>query len=401
MYRRVTVACRSVTVLQTLQLTLRVEVDGSGRIDRPWRRSADVGRGLWAMPAAPPAFVGGLRDVLPGDLVGLVNDSAHNHFGIPAAARIDYPAGSFPAPRILDPTAKLRPGDTYVFTLEEMLSKSAGLPGFTTGAVADFLQVIGKAAAAGAVALVGLFPLAWDVPNGSPVTVPTPPPPTRVKRPRLPPGPPHVRLSFQGVFGTAAAAVEQWDWSLKTEVPSAPLDGPALVVRAQAMETAYVASIVALMMPQVVLTECIYAVTGADGKVLRFPDGAYQQGKIIVNHPGSNGANGHMPLQSALTVSLGTARPGATGRGRFFLPLQEPGQVLEDFRVSDGYCQAVANRSADLVRAMNALGSPVVINSSKGYNSPVTTIRVGRAPDTMRSRRESVKEGYLSAAVGA
>ena len=40
----------------------------------------------------------------------------------------------------------------------------------------------------------------------------------------------------------------------------------------------------------------------------------------------------------------------------------------------------------------------VVIASTKGTNSPVTAVRVGRVPDTIRSRRTALPEGYGTAA---
>ena len=331
--------------------------------------------------------------------MGLVADTEHNHLGLPSVVVIDVPAAQFPAPRVLDPSGTLRPGDTYFFTADQLVSRMVGVPVGTAGVVADFLAAIGRAAAAGAVSVIGLTPLAWDVPQraGS-VTTPAPTP-TRVKRPRLPPGPPHVRVTFRGIFGSLTNIVEQWDFSVKTAMPAGALDGPALVSRATAAKAAYAGSIAQQMMKHVVLTETRYALTGADGKVLHFADGAFQQG---IDHTSIEGAvqdGGHMPLQSALVVSLGTARPGATGRGRFYLPLQNPAMIDAGYRVQSNYATLVLASAVSLLHDINAIGSPVVINSSKGYNSVVTTLRVGLAPDTMRSRRESLAESYLASPV--
>lgn len=346
--------------------------------------------------STPPGF---LRGVQLGDVAGLLNDASHNHLGIPAGVAIDYPSDGIPHPRLQDPQGTLRAGDTYLFPLEELLSRAVDLPGGALGVVADFLQALGRTAAAGAVSAIGLMPLAWDVPQrAGPVTTPAPTP-TRVKRPRLPPGPAHVRLTFSGIFGALTGIVEQWDWSVKTALPTTELDGPALVARADAMRSAYALRIAGAMMPHVILTECRYAMTGADGKVLRFPDGAYRQGINRVPLEGGSRNEGHMPLQSALVVSLGSSRPGATGRGRFYLPLQDPGLIQADYRVTAGYVTPLLNQVAAFVGLINAIGSPMVVNSSKGYNSNVTTVRIGLAPDTMRSRRESVAESYLVAPV--
>lgn len=340
----------------------------------------------------PP--VGYLREVLPGDVAGLLTDRAHNHLGIPAGVVIDYPPAFFPAPRIQDPSGTLRPGDTYLFPIEELLTRSAGLPGFSLSIVSDALVAFGEAAAAGAIAVVGLVPLAWDVPQkaGS-VTTPTPTP-TRLKRPRLPPGPPHIRLSWKGTFVNAGAIVEEWDWSLKTTQPTAPLDAPTLLARAKTMVDIWTATMGLNQQAQIVLTECVYAVTGADGKVQHFPDGSFVQGKAEVQVAGLNTAGSVMPLQTALVVSLMTARPGGSGRGRFFLPWQNSAAVGLDFRMNVSEVDAVVTNATALIEKVNAMGSPVVINSSKGLNTPVTGVRIGRALDTMRSRREKVAESY-------
>ena len=346
-------------------------------------------------PGAPLPAAGLLREVALGDVAGLAADAQHNHLGLPSGVVFRFESGPPAHVFITDPSGGLAPGDTYLFTVESLLNRwlASGLP--VTPLIADFLQALGRLAAATAVTVIGLLPLAWDVPQkAGPVTTPAPTP-TRIKRPRLPPGPPHIRLTWRGIFAQNDAAVEEWDWSLKTSQPATPLDGPTLVARAQSMSDLWVATIADTQTTPIVLTEVIYAVTDGAGKVQRFPDGAYVQGKLSVNHKGANQAQGHMPLQTALTVSLMSHRPGATGRGRFFLPLQVPGEIADDFRVTQAFTNLVATRAAALVSGVNALGNPCVINSSKGYNSTVTGVRVGRAPDTMRSRREKVAETYI------
>lgn len=209
------------------------------------------------------------------------------------------------------------------------------------------------------------------------------------------PQPAHVRCTWSGVFGSAATAIEQWSFSLKTAGLPATIDGPALMVRAEGMRKTYFDHVLDLVPEAVVCTELRYAVTGADGKVLRFPDGAYQQGKLGVNMPGAGTTVGRLPLQSALVVSTNTARPGQTGKGRLFLPLQLSQHIQADFRIDPEWALLVAQRFASVVKDVNVFGPVVSVVSSKGYSSPVTSVRVGRAPDTMRSRREKVVEGYV------
>lgn len=347
------------------------------------------------LPGAPLPPAGLLRDVAAGDVVGLAADSAHNHLGLPSGVALRFEPGPPPHVFISDPSGSLTPGDTYLFTAESLLARfiGAGLP--VTPLLADFLQALGRLAAASAITLIGLVPLAWDVPQkAGPVTTPAPTT-TTPKRPRLPPGPPHVRLTWRGAFVNGASTVEEWDFSLKTTQPTAPLDGPALLARATSMADIWTATVAHNMQAQIVLTECIYAVTDGAGKVQRFPDGAYVQGKVAVRAPGSSNVGSFMPLQTALCVSLGSARPGASGRGRFFLPWQDNTVIGTDFRIDANTTTVVATRAADLVSQVNHLGQPVIINSSKGTNSVVNSVKVGRVLDTMRSRREKVPESYV------
>lgn len=346
-------------------------------------------------PAAPLPPAGLLRDVALGDVAGLAADSAHNHLGLPSGVTFRFESGPPAHVFISDPSQRLVPGDTYLFTVENLLTRWAGVGLPITPLLSEFLQALGRLAAATTVTVIGLLPLAWDVPQkAGTVTVPAPTT-TTVKRPRLPPGPPHIRLTWRGAFVNGASTVEEWDFSLKTTQPVAPLDGPALLARAHSMVDIFTATVAHNMQAQIVLTQCIYAVTDGLGKVQRFPDGAYVQGKVDARVPGSSSVGSVMPLQTALCVSLGSARPGATGRGRFFLPWQDVSVIGTDFRIDNATATVVAGRAAALVSQVNALGQPVIINSSKGTNSPVTSVKVGRVLDTMRSRREKVVESYV------
>ena len=346
-------------------------------------------------PGAPLPPAGLLREVALGDVAGLAADTAHNHLGLPAGVTFRFETGPPAHVFISDPSGALAPGDTYLFTVDILLARWAGSGIPATPLLADFLQALGRLAAASAVTVIGLLPLAWDVPQKvGPVTTPGPTTP-RPKRPRLPPGPPHVRLTWRGAFMNVEAIVEEWDWSLKTTQPATPLDGPALVARATAMSQIWAATVGKNQQHQIRLTQCIYAVTGGDGKVQRFPDGAYVQGKVDVNIPGLNTAASILPLQTALVISLSSARPGATGRGRFFLPWQNSAALGLDFRMQANEIESVSANASALISQVNALGNPVVVNSSKGSNSVVVAARIGRVLDTMRSRREKVPEGYV------
>jgi hypothetical protein len=139
------------------------------------------------------------------------------------------------------------------------------------------------------------------------------------------------------------------------------------------------------------------------------PLGTYREAPLIkaVNQRGGdpNVVNHRYPLQVALAVSLGTARRGASGRGRFYLP--SPSVTMEaDTTLEVGAQIAVRDSVAQFLNDLNNVSGidgnapQVVVASSKGYNSKVTTVRVGQVLDTIRSRRASLMESYtLPAAV--
>lgn len=109
---------------------------------------------------------------------------------------------------------------------------------------------------------------------------------------------------------------------------------------------------------------------------------------------------GLMPLQTACAVSLGTARIGKKGRGRFYLPgigtqtTENGGQWKESVR------SALLTKADDLLERLNYLGptSPMVIPIVTGVpyqtGARVTRVRVGDYPDTQRRRRNRITEGY-------
>lgn len=136
------------------------------------------------------------------------------------------------------------------------------------------------------------------------------------------------------------------------------------------------------------------------------PDGLYTGDPVFWEQMPGAGVKGGlqvvpMPFQVSWAISLGTDRRGPTGRGRFFQPL--PAAAIE--RATGGVptaaqtgCRASA---VTFLEALNNSPGPdgpgsirVVVASSKGYNSPVTSVRVGRVLDTIRSRRRSLDESY-------
>lgn len=212
------------------------------------------------------------------------------------------------------------------------------------------------------------------------------------------PKPAHTRVTFEGVIGSAAAPVEHWSFNVNFPAASsgAAATGASLITKATACRGAYAASINGIMGSDIVLTKTRVASVDDTGHVHVRADGSYVQGDWLTVATGTQ-APQPAPLQQALCVSLATARPGPTGKGRFFLPWPAKSLDAGDKRLPVIQAQSCLDVSKDFLQQLaTAMGADPVVVSSKGYTSAVTTVRLGRTPDTMRSRREDSAEGYLT-----
>jgi hypothetical protein len=214
--------------------------------------------------------------------------------------------------------------------------------------------------------------------------------------------PQHARLTFSGVFGTAAAPLEIWSWSL-TFAHKAALGGTTLQAATKA-RTLYSTSVAGLMPASVVLTKTRLALLSDGQHVTKLSDGSFDQGDDLVAVPGNLSGGQIMPLQTALCVSFSTTRQGAQGKGRAFLPFQRPlsAGFLVDSAVAAQFAGFGPKAIAEGMEGGSGptLGAHSVI-SSFGWTSPVTSYRCGLVPDTMRSRRNALSEQYVVSAASA
>jgi hypothetical protein len=152
---------------------------------------------------------------------------------------------------------------------------------------------------------------------------------------------------------------------------------------------------------------------GDNGRVLVGADGAYVQTKrVLAPVAGAASASLH-PYQVALAASLQTARVGAVGRGRMFLPVHA-GNLGTDGLLAVADATSVAASLTTMLQAcatalqypagVSTAGAPPAIVVASGgsalqgipaANYRVTNVRVGRAFDTMRSRRRNLLEQYV------
>lgn len=208
----------------------------------------------------------------------------------------------------------------------------------------------------------------------------------------------HLRLTCSGVFKLSSGSI--WEtFAYRVNLSSPPgLAIPFSLQRA----TDYAADAVAFhgsagpnISAVARLTEVKLAKIGPLGKYLLDPF------IIAVDQPGGNPGGLSQAPQVAWAMSMGSARRGPTGKGRFYIPL--PNVTPNS---ADGKVDAVAANNANNALKIfldNLNNTPgvdgqapkVVIASRKGYNSDVTTCRVGRVLDTVRSRRQAVGESYV------
>lgn len=204
----------------------------------------------------------------------------------------------------------------------------------------------------------------------------------------------HAKVTFSGHFlATGAVKTEIWAWGMNystlgtADPPLADLQAVADLGKAS-----WTTHIAPLHTVAVVLDKVRFSLHEAGGLVKRYGTGEYQQADAIGDVPGS-GSGGTKPLSSAVCVSLYSNRPGPTGKGRFFLP-QTHHNIASDFRFSDADADAIKAGAVGLITAMEPLLTKPEVVSSYGYNTTVTKVRVGRVPDTMRSRRNALLEAH-------
>lgn len=333
-----------------------------------------------------PGFI---RDVRPSDLVALLPGGAEAQYGLPPGCHYSREQVVYDGTTIthgevvVTPTSVLPEGRIYVIRPADLVGAMArdAVPD-PTGLVAWRVGRTVGAFAQAVLERLNFIPLIYEA--GPP------------ERTRTMPRPAHCLLTYSGVFGAASAPVEIWSWSM-TFRDTADHGGTtqALADKASALWDASVRTVTPGFLA---LTRTRVAFLG-DGQHVNQLDTGYDQADNLTSIQGSAGASGYLPLQTALAVSFYTARPGATGRGRAFLPLQGVALDQGDFIVSTSRAQAFADAVATIGRGMSTGPGPVVgqhaVMSSKGYATDVTSYRCGRVPDTMRSRRNALKESYV------
>lgn len=218
---------------------------------------------------------------------------------------------------------------------------------------------------------------------------------------RVPTYQPHIRVTASGLLGGGAASAGaperfSFGFALTTNDGSNPLfDANSTLWSDVANDVAlFFADANAHIGSGARLTEVKCAHIGADGKYTGPP------ATFAKDVPGGFATSIRYPPQVSLAVSLVTNTYGARGRGRFYLPNPVAPVEMPDLTIGATTAEAIEGAVATMLRNVNnepgldMLDLAVAVASSYGKNHRVTSVRVGRALDTVRSRRRSLVEDY-------
>jgi hypothetical protein len=205
------------------------------------------------------------------------------------------------------------------------------------------------------------------------------------------PGQAHVKITMSGHFGPVASPWEIWTAGFAMDA----LDAGDQAEVASSVSGAF-ASPASHVATYVWLDDVAIAYNGANhrqiGETVHIPQAGVHGG-------GQDGAT-PMPSQVALRVSLDSGLRGRSQKGGFYLPTPSAGIVNTTGLMSDSVAAEVAATWAQLFTHLNDVTSGlVVVPSSVVGNVHVTRVRVGRALDTIRRRRNGLAEAYQQATV--
>jgi hypothetical protein len=213
---------------------------------------------------------------------------------------------------------------------------------------------------------------------------------------------PHLRVQVSGVLGPAGSAWEIFSWGFAIGGGSGGLQ-----VAENALSDVC-DDVISYWQDPAALVSVFARITSIKIADVQ-PDGKWRNGVATYERTspgipgGSQGAGGtltHAP-QVALAVTLRTAINSPRTRGRFFLPLPTATVPGGSGLMDSGQATGVAERTATLFTQVNNQpgfdnnGNVVVVASTFGAITPVTSVSVGRVLDTITSRRNALKESYV------
>ena len=107
-------------------------------------------------------------------------------------------------------------------------------------------------------------------------------------------------------------------------------------------------------------------------------------------------ANGPLPPQCAVAVSLRTASATRSGRGRFYLPVYGTNEAVAGVLDSTAQTQTATAAQKALQSLVAAGFTPVIYHRGPKSTTAITTVDVGNVFDTQRRRRDKLIETRVS-----
>jgi hypothetical protein len=136
-------------------------------------------------------------------------------------------------------------------------------------------------------------------------------------------------------------------------------------------------------------------VQGVSGLYYRNAQQAEFSAQALLGTPAAGTGTSYMPLQQCFCITTLTPRPGASYRGRMYLPAT--GMTLDANRRFNGAAlSAVVNSVKQILAAGNVdgqYGPPVVVSRTKTVATQITAIRYDLKPDIQRRRANRQSAG--------
>jgi len=217
---------------------------------------------------------------------------------------------------------------------------------------------------------------------------------------------PFVLLTFEGVFGSAAAPVEQWRCTLKfgpvgtTLIPEA--DKAGFLADAEPLAVAFHSGQVNSG-DQAVLVALTAAHVGTDGKYIG--GGSQPTTRRTLASPAAGGSASNKPLSTALCLTLRTQiLRGRGSAGRMYWPATAIPISPPRMTISGAQQDGIAGQAKTLLDGLNVAAFDagfgdftavqVMSQLGNGVSGTVTRVEVGARLDSQERREKDVDEAY-------
>lgn len=176
---------------------------------------------------------------------------------------------------------------------------------------------------------------------------------------------------------------------------------PVTAIQAQTIATAIAAIAVPTGLVQIMNTAT--TVTGCRVEARSLAGILESQAEAVKASPTAGTGAGNHPFQTSVVLSLRSATPGASGRGRLYWPATGANVTASTLRTAAGQNATTVAAAKTLLSGMETAieatltGVSLCVWSRKLLNLfPITQLQVGDVLDTQRRRRDTLIEGVAT-----